>query len=181
MAAQILKLVISAFFNLSRRIETIQEAVANIGLDIIRQLTLAQYLFAQCSEKERVTFRLDELWQYSLCTATLAKAIAIAEIGSGNAAIGNSTYFQLQVPIWREGLAVLPGASLSIDDLRFPVPCLVIVAGWRCSKNSLSSPPTCLSWCHSGSRPLSLPSGGTGPHPAISRRFLYRFSVYERG
>jgi hypothetical protein len=51
---------------------------------------LFEYLFAQCSKKERGTFRLDELWQHSLCTATLAKAIA--EIGNGNAAIGNSAY-----------------------------------------------------------------------------------------
>ncbi len=90
MAAQILKLVNSAFFALSRRIETIQEAVAYLGLDILRQLTLAQHLFAQCSEQERITFNLDELWQHSLCTATLAKAIA--ENGNVSGAIGNSAY-----------------------------------------------------------------------------------------
>lgn len=90
MAAQILKLVNSAFFTLSRRIETIQEAVAYLGLDILRQLTLAQQIFAQCSEKERITFKLDELWQHSLCTATLAKAIA--EHDSVSVTIGNSAY-----------------------------------------------------------------------------------------
>jgi len=90
MAAQILKLVNSAFFSLSRRIETIQEAIAYLGLDILRQLALAQHLFAQCSEQERTTFKLDELWQHSLCTATLAKAIA--ENGNVSGTIGNSAY-----------------------------------------------------------------------------------------
>jgi HD-like signal output (HDOD) protein/ActR/RegA family two-component response regulator len=90
MAAQILKLVNSAFFSLSRRIETIQEAVAYLGLDILRQLVLAQHLFAQCSKQERITFKLDELWQHSLCTATLAKAIA--ESDNASVAIGNSAY-----------------------------------------------------------------------------------------
>jgi len=90
MAAQILKLVNSAFFSLSRRIETIQEAVSYLGLDILRQLVLAQHLFAQCSAQERTTFKLDELWQHSLCTATLAKAIA--ENGNVCGTIGNSAY-----------------------------------------------------------------------------------------
>lgn len=90
MAAQILKLVNSAFFSLSRRIETIQEAVSYLGLDILRQLVLAQHLFAQCSAQERTTFKLDELWQHSLCTATLAKAIAENDNVCGT--IGNSAY-----------------------------------------------------------------------------------------
>jgi len=90
MAAQILKLVNSVFFNLSRRIETIHEAVSYLGLDILRQLVLAQHLFAQCSEQERVTFKLDELWQHSLCTATLAKAIA--ENDNVSVATSNSAY-----------------------------------------------------------------------------------------
>jgi len=76
MAAQILKLVNSAYFSMTRRLENIEDAVAYLGLDTLRQLVLAQHLFSQCGDEERGAFQLDQLWRHSLCTATLAKSIA---------------------------------------------------------------------------------------------------------
>jgi hypothetical protein len=84
---------------------------------------------------------------------------------------------------YRDVISKLPhilDASLSVDDLGLHVVRLAIVPGWRCSKNSLSYPLTCLFWCHSGSRPLSRSSGDTRPHPAISRRYQCCFSFYVR-
>ncbi len=90
MAAQILKLVNSAYFNFSRRIETIQEAVAFLGHNILRQIVLAQHLFGQCTDQERTTFKLDELWRHSLCTATFAKTIT--ENGNEGVTVSNNAY-----------------------------------------------------------------------------------------
>jgi HD-like signal output (HDOD) protein len=75
MAAQILKLVNSAYFGLSRRVSTLKEAISFLGLDILRQLVLMQHLFARIPESEVRRFRIDRLWQHSFCTATLAKDI----------------------------------------------------------------------------------------------------------
>ena len=78
MAVQILKLVNSAFLGLSRRIETLQEAIAYLGLDMVRSLVLVQHLFSQCSHEEHTQFQFDVLWKHSFCTATVSRKIAAA-------------------------------------------------------------------------------------------------------
>ncbi|MBV5317678.1 MAG: HDOD domain-containing protein [Desulfobulbaceae bacterium] len=90
MTAQIFRLVNSTFFSLPRPIETVQEAVSHLGLDILRQLVLGKHFFSRCGEQERATCKLDELWQHSLNTATLAKAIA--EDGDESAESSNNAY-----------------------------------------------------------------------------------------
>lgn len=90
MTAQILKLVNSAFFTLTRRIDTIENAIAYLGLDMLRQLILVTHLFTQCSKQVRDTYALDDLWQHCLCTATLAKSIA--EVNTGDASAANNAY-----------------------------------------------------------------------------------------
>lgn len=90
MAAQILRLVNSSYFSLSRSIVTIHEAVNYLGLDILRHLVLARHVFTMTKEQQREEYRLDELWQHSLCTATLARAIG--EYISSDPTVGNSAY-----------------------------------------------------------------------------------------
>lgn len=90
MTAQILRLAHSISFGQSRQIETVQEAVSHLGLNILRQLILEKNLFSRCSEQKRNTFQLDKVWQHSLDTATLAKALA--ERDNETAATCNSAY-----------------------------------------------------------------------------------------
>ena len=78
MAAQILKLVNSAFFGLSRRLHSLQEAVSYLGIDILRQLVLVHHLFTECSQSEVCRYHLQMLWDHSLCTANLAREIALS-------------------------------------------------------------------------------------------------------
>lgn len=91
MTAQVLKLVNSAYFNVKRRIESIQDAISYLGMDMLSQLVLAQHLFSQCSEQESRTFELAELWQHSLCTASMAKAI-VSNIENKSAPMANRAY-----------------------------------------------------------------------------------------
>lgn len=90
MAAQLLRLVNSSYFSLNRRIVTIHEAVNYLGLDILRHLVLARHIFSITENAQREEYRLDELWQHSLCTATLA--MTIAEYISNDPTIGSSAY-----------------------------------------------------------------------------------------
>jgi len=76
MAMQILKLANSAYFSPTPDIETIEDAVACLGLDALQHLVLTQHLFSQCSDAEHAAYQLDQLWRHSLHTATLAKVIA---------------------------------------------------------------------------------------------------------
>ena len=78
MTAQILKLVNSAFFGLSRRLNSLQEAVSYLGVDILRQLVLVHHLFSECSQSEVCRYHLETLWDHSLCTANLAREIAVS-------------------------------------------------------------------------------------------------------
>jgi len=75
MAAQILKLVNSAYFGLTRRIETLEDAVTYLGIQTISSLVLMQQLFSRCTDNEFREFQLDQLWEHSFCVATLAKKI----------------------------------------------------------------------------------------------------------
>jgi len=76
MAAQVLKLVNSSFLGLTRRIESLEQAVAYLGVNMIRNLVLVQQLFSQCTQEEFTEFRLDRLWKHSFCVAKLAKQLA---------------------------------------------------------------------------------------------------------
>ncbi len=76
MAAQVLKLVNSAYFGISKQFSSLQAAVVYLGLDILRQLVLVHHLFSECTSSATCKFHLEELWHHSLCTARLAKAIA---------------------------------------------------------------------------------------------------------
>jgi len=79
MAAQVLKLVNSSFLGLTRRIESLEQAVTYLGVNMIRNLVLVQQLFSQCTPEEFSEFQLDQLWKHSFCVARLAKQLAAKE------------------------------------------------------------------------------------------------------
>jgi len=75
MAGQLLKLVNSAYFSLSHTIDSMTEAVNYLGLEMVRNLVLAQHLFVQCSPEEHRQFDILPLWRHSLHVAGLAKQL----------------------------------------------------------------------------------------------------------
>jgi putative nucleotidyltransferase with HDIG domain len=79
MTAKVLQLTNSAFFGLRRRIADPADAVAYLGLNCIQHLFLAVHAFSQFTPPVTSTFSIDLLWEHSLSTAALAKAIAEEE------------------------------------------------------------------------------------------------------
>jgi putative nucleotidyltransferase with HDIG domain len=82
MASKILQLVNSAFFGLRRSISNPADAVAYLGLDRIQHLFLALHAFSQFIPRANGAFSIDLLWEHSLSTAALAKAIIEKEGGN---------------------------------------------------------------------------------------------------
>lgn len=80
MSAKIMHLVNSPFFGFARHIESPEQAVSLLGLDVVRSLALSFHLFAEFDAAGTPGFTLDYLWQHSLRVSRIAKEIA-REIG----------------------------------------------------------------------------------------------------
>jgi putative nucleotidyltransferase with HDIG domain len=79
MTAKILQLVNSAFFGCRRQISNTLDAVAYLGLDHVRHLTLAVHAFSQFTPATISSFSIELLWEHSISTAASAKKIAEEE------------------------------------------------------------------------------------------------------
>ena len=79
MTAMILKLTNSAYFGLRQPVCTPAEAVANLGVDLLKALVLAHGLFGQVGAFRIPTFTIQDLWTHSLAVAAAAKRIAEVE------------------------------------------------------------------------------------------------------
>ena len=79
MTAQILKLVNSAFFGLSRPVSSPAEAANYLGLDTLRSLVLSLNAFSQFESVKITGFSFSALWTHSLDVGAAAKAIAKLE------------------------------------------------------------------------------------------------------
>ena len=82
MTAQILKLVNSAFFGLSRTISNPLEAALYLGIDTIESLVLSIHAFSQFDHLKSCGFNLDALMEHCMHTAACAKKIAQIENAS---------------------------------------------------------------------------------------------------
>ncbi len=78
MTAKILQLVNSAFFGLRRHISTPAMAVNLLGLDTVKSLVLTIQVFSQFEQPKVREFDLPVLWNHSVATGTIARAIAAA-------------------------------------------------------------------------------------------------------
>lgn len=79
MTAKILNLINSAFFGLQRRVESPQEAVHFLGMDVVQALVLAHGLFDQTGTLGTRRLRLEDVWEHSLRVAKGARALAAME------------------------------------------------------------------------------------------------------
>lgn len=77
MSAKVLQLVNSAFFGLSSRISSPQQATVLIGIENLKALVLSVQVFSDFGAQ--LTKDLAFLWDHSMTTASFAKAIAEAQ------------------------------------------------------------------------------------------------------
>jgi HD-like signal output (HDOD) protein/ActR/RegA family two-component response regulator len=81
MTTRILHLVNSAFFGLRREISSPAAAVTYLGLNTVVSLITTFHIFRQVDESSKALLELDRLWEHSMNTGVVAKAIAKAETG----------------------------------------------------------------------------------------------------
>ena len=79
MTTKILQVVNSAFFGLAQPMSRTTDAVRHLGLNTMRDLVLCLKVFSQFEQITLPEFSIEELFQHSYQTATLARAIALTE------------------------------------------------------------------------------------------------------
>ena len=82
MTAKILQLVNSAYFGLRGTVSTAEQAVNLLDLDTVQALVLTVHVFSQFTATHDSRFNMDRLWEVSMETGALARAIAKAEQAS---------------------------------------------------------------------------------------------------
>lgn len=77
LTARLLRMANSAFYGLSRRIGTVQEAVVILGFQTIKSLTLAASIYPSLyAEARGYALGKGDLWQHSIAVAICAQALA---------------------------------------------------------------------------------------------------------
>ncbi|PKN09405.1 MAG: two-component system response regulator [Deltaproteobacteria bacterium HGW-Deltaproteobacteria-8] len=79
LTANILKLVNSSYFGLSRPVTMPQQAVIVLGVNVIRSVILSLHVFKSFETTEERSFSLSKLWAHCQRTASIARVIAQAE------------------------------------------------------------------------------------------------------
>jgi HD-like signal output (HDOD) protein len=79
MAAKVLQLVNSAYFGLPQKISSINQAVAYLGVELLKGLALTARIFTATSAFAPKGFSVDRLQEHSLLTARLAKKFCAAK------------------------------------------------------------------------------------------------------
>jgi HD-like signal output (HDOD) protein len=79
MCAKVFKLVNSSFFGLCRKITTPEQAVTLLGISTIRSLILSVHIFSSFDVKQVPNLSLAKLWEHSILTANIARALATHE------------------------------------------------------------------------------------------------------
>ena len=77
MTAQILRLVNSSFFGMSREISSPTAAVAYLGIGTVTSLVLSVKIFQEANPQLLHDLQLEGLWDHSFRTGTLARDIAL--------------------------------------------------------------------------------------------------------
>ncbi|MBU1002087.1 MAG: HDOD domain-containing protein [Proteobacteria bacterium] len=79
MCAKLLQLVNSSFFGFARHIESPEQAVTLLGVNVIKSLVLSVHLFAEFEEQKVPGFTLAYLWEHSMRVASLCRLLADVE------------------------------------------------------------------------------------------------------
>ena len=85
MSAKLLQLVNSSFFGIARRVSSIEQTVALLGMLRLKALALGESVFKQFVTKRSFNgFTVAALWQHSLAVAELARRISREEHQEGD-------------------------------------------------------------------------------------------------
>ena len=85
MSAKLLQLVNSSFFGIGRRVSSIEQAVALLGMVRIKALVLSESIFKQFAlPKKTAGLSVDGLWAHSLLVADVARNISREEGQGGD-------------------------------------------------------------------------------------------------
>jgi HD-like signal output (HDOD) protein/ActR/RegA family two-component response regulator len=79
MTAKVLQLVNSAFFGLPQKVSSPAQAVLFLGVKTLETLILSLHIFSHFRHGQRLGSFVSDLWDHSLLTAEMAKAIAWTE------------------------------------------------------------------------------------------------------
>jgi HD-like signal output (HDOD) protein len=79
MAAKILQLANSAFIGAHGQVTSLRQALALIGAEVVRSLTLTIHVFSRFDRNSSVAQYLPALWNHSVSVASLAQRIAFSE------------------------------------------------------------------------------------------------------
>ncbi|HBF34354.1 TPA: two-component system response regulator [Candidatus Sumerlaeota bacterium] len=77
MTTKIMQLVNSSFFGLPRRISTLDQAVALLGIDVIKALVFSIQVFSQFDPQLVREAHLENMWQHCFQVGSLARLIAM--------------------------------------------------------------------------------------------------------
>ena len=75
MAAKVLQLVNSSYFGLAQRQTSVQQAVAYLGVELLKALTLTAHVFVSAATAAIPGFALDALQAHSMLAARIAKRL----------------------------------------------------------------------------------------------------------
>lgn len=75
MTANLLKVINSSYFGLSRTIETPADAINYLGLEMVKSLILGVHLFSELKGCPEIGISLPLLWDHSMRTANLVKCL----------------------------------------------------------------------------------------------------------
>ena len=79
MSAMVLKLVNSSFFGMRKSVQDPQEAVAYLGVDIVRSLVPSKDILEQATPPPEQALNVSRVWRHSQAVATAAQSIARLE------------------------------------------------------------------------------------------------------
>ncbi|MBU1196181.1 MAG: HDOD domain-containing protein [Proteobacteria bacterium] len=79
MTAKVLQLVNSSFFGMKDHVSDIADAVAFLGMDVIKTLVLSLEIFSRLSQDALSVICVDEMYQHCMKTGAIAKFIATTE------------------------------------------------------------------------------------------------------
>ena len=76
LSAEVLKLINSPFFGLSRKVTSVFHAVSMLGMNVIKNIALSFALVKEFSKNSQGDFDYPNFWKYSLTTAIAARKTA---------------------------------------------------------------------------------------------------------
>jgi HD-like signal output (HDOD) protein len=76
LAARVLRLINSAYDNLTRPVTNLVRAIIMLGINTVKNMVLSSAILVNLTEKKSTGINMDGFWRHSLCTGIAAKLIA---------------------------------------------------------------------------------------------------------